>query len=193
MVIPKNMLVKGYVVEYYPSTHTLRARIPDKDDKVTAPLQIIEKNSLNTKHQHPYDTGEQVWILFDPSSSNLNEGIVLGAVYSEVDTPPTSSKTVEIVVFSDGTVVSMDTSSSTLTVNCPGTVNIHGATVNISGDAVNINASTLGIHGQNTTFGSGGSSLHMQGTGDVVVNGISLVSHVHGGVQSGGSSTSGPK
>lgn len=36
-------------------------------------------------------------------------------------------------------------------------------------------------------------TLDIQGGGDVVASGISLVSHVHGGVKSGGSTTSGPQ
>ena len=36
-------------------------------------------------------------------------------------------------------------------------------------------------------------TLDIQGGGDVVASGISLVSHVHGGVQSGGSTTGGPQ
>ena len=36
-------------------------------------------------------------------------------------------------------------------------------------------------------------TLDVRGGGDVVASGISLTGHVHGGVQSGGSTTSGPQ
>ena len=36
-------------------------------------------------------------------------------------------------------------------------------------------------------------TLDIRGGGDVVASGISLTGHVHGGVQSGGSTTSGPQ
>lgn len=42
------------------------------------------------------------------------------------------------------------------------------------------------------TLNVGGTLAINSSSGDVVVNGISLVHHVHGGVQSGGSTTSGP-
>lgn len=193
MVTLKDVFVKGYVTAYDPSTHTIRAVIPGRDNKTTGPIQILEKNSMATKHQHPYSIGEQVVIVFDPESSNLNEGWVLGSPYSSIDTPPQTSPTVETAVFSDGTVVSMDTANSNLSVNCPGTVTVKAETIRLQGSTVTITADTLGINGTNTTFGGSSSNLNINGTGDVVVNGISLVSHVHGGVQSGGSSTSRPK
>ena len=43
------------------------------------------------------------------------------------------------------------------------------------------------------TLNIGGTLLINSSGGDVVVNGISLVHHVHGGVESGGSTTSGPE
>ena len=102
-------------------------------------------------------------IIFDPNSKNLNEGWIIGAMYSGADTPPVADANVETAVFSDGTSVTMDTSSGTLSISSPGTVNIEAGTINI------------------------------QGAGDVVVNGISLVNHTHGGVVPGGGSTGKPQ
>jgi phage baseplate assembly protein gpV len=52
---------------------------------------------------------------------------------------------------------------------------------------ININASTVNISGSVSVGGS------ITAGGDVVGGGISLDSHVHGGVQSGGSTTSTPQ
>ena len=49
----------------------------------------------------------------------------------------------------------------------------------------------LTVPGDMTLNVGGTLSINSSG-GDVVVNGISLVHHVHGGVESGGSTTSGP-
>ncbi|EKU78345.1 phage baseplate assembly protein V [Veillonella seminalis] len=163
MATINQIVVKGYIDAIDPTTHTARAVIPDKDNKVTGPLQILEKNTLNNKHQHSYAIGEQVLIIFDPNSKNLNEGWIIGAMYSGADTPPVADENVETAVFSDGTSVSMNTSSGTLSINSPGTVNIKAGTINI------------------------------EGAGDVVVNGISLVNHTHGGVVPGGGSTGKPQ
>lgn len=162
MVTLKNIIAKGYIDTVDPSTHTARVVIPDKDNKVTGPLMILEPNTMSTKHQHSYAVGEQVLVLFDPNSSNLNEGWILGSMYSSHDVPPSSSGTVETTVFSDGTSVAMDTSSGTMSINSPGTVNITAGTVNITG------------------------------AGDVVVSGISLVNHTHTGVTPGGGKTGKP-
>ena len=163
MATINNIVAKGYIDSIDPSTHTARAVIPDKDYKVTGPLMILESNTLKNKHQHSYAIGEQVLILFDPNSSNLNEGWILGAMYSSADIPPAQDADVETTVFSDGTKVVMNTGSGTLSIDSPGAVNISAGTVNITG------------------------------SGDVVVSGISLVNHTHGGVVPGGGSTGKPQ
>lgn len=52
--------------------------------------------------------------------------------------------------------------------------------------------SILKLNSNSLTGNIGGTTLNIGG-GDLVVNGISLVNHVHGGVQPGGSSTSKPQ
>ena len=62
-----------------------------------------------------------------------------------------------------------------------------------SGDVCLMNGSSKIILNSSTFSGSvGGTSFSFTG-GDLVVNGISLTKHVHGGVESGGSTTSTPQ
>jgi phage baseplate assembly protein V len=95
--------------------------------------------------------------------NGIQRGFVLGSYYNVNNPPPVTSASKDHVTYSDGTVIEYDSDTHTLTANVQGTANITATTININGAG-----------------------------GDVVVSGISLKNHVHGGVQSGGSDTSGP-
>ncbi|MDT8901825.1 phage baseplate assembly protein V [Anaeroselena agilis] len=92
-----------------------------------------------------------------------SEGYVLFSVRGAVNAPKAGAQGRRYIRFADGAVVEHDRASSTMTITTAGVVNVTAGTVNISGAA-----------------------------GDVVVNGISLVNHVHGGVAPGGSTTGTP-
>ena len=87
-------------------------------------------------------------------------------------------------------------------------VSVEATNVTVKASNVTIDApeTTLTGHltvqgGMTVSGGGGGSSMSgdftlngsMHATNDVTANGISLNSHVHGGIQAGGSDTSGPK
>jgi hypothetical protein len=93
-------------------------------------------------------------------------------------------------------------------------INIKAPTVNIEATSVNVKASNVSVDSPETTLnghltvqggitvsGGGGSSMtgdftlngSMNATNDVTASGISLNSHVHGGITAGGSDTSTPK
>ena len=86
-------------------------------------------------------------------------------------------------------------------------VSVEATTVTVTASNVTIDAPEttltghLTVEGGMTVSGGGGSSMSgdftldgsMNASADVTASGISLNSHVHGGVQAGGSDTSGPK
>lgn len=100
------------------------------------------------------------------------------------------------------TYVYIDPDNGTIEIKAPAslTVNTATATINASG-STSINSPETTISGHVTIKGglsvSGGEGAQVDGslttTGDVVANGISLDSHVHGSVMSGASDTSAPK
>jgi phage baseplate assembly protein V len=100
------------------------------------------------------------------------------------------------------TYIYIDPDSGTIEIKAPAslTVNTATATINASGSTA-INSPETTISGHVTIQGglsvSGGNGAEIDGslttTGDVVANGISLDSHVHGSVMSGSSDTSAPK
>lgn len=89
-------------------------------------------------------------------------------------------------------------SSSGITVYSPTAINLTAPTVTITADQqVTVDTPLLTITGQMTQTGAKGSGATTYGGitntgGTISSNGITLETHVHGGVQSGGSTTSEP-
>ena len=75
-------------------------------------------------------------------------------------------------------------------------LNCQTMTVNASA-SVAITAPAIALNGQISAGGSGGAQASFTGgidaTGDITAGSISLKSHTHSGVQSGGSNTGGPQ
>ncbi len=105
---------------------------------------------------------------------NLADGVYLGGVINS-----TPSEYVKL----DGSNITINT-PGTVIINAPGNTTINSGTTTVNGD-LTVTGNTL-VNG-GITGGQGGSF-----SGDVVASGISLVNHLHGGVQSGGSSTTKP-
>lgn len=97
-------------------------------------------------------------------SAGTEEGFVIGAYYRESDAPEESGENIIYTRFPDGSLVKWS----------------DGALLVIAKQGVTI---TGNVHVNGT----------VTATGDVVASGVSLNSHVHGGVQSGGATTSGPQ
>lgn len=116
------------------------------------------------------------------------------------------SSVVELWLKNDGTAV-LENANGKITLAANGGITLDGPNITINAsskftvnspvsefsDAVNV----LGLFSAANYSGlSGGSmttNVNLETTQDVVANGISLNSHVHGGVQAGGSNTAGPQ
>ncbi len=94
--------------------------------------------------------------------AQFEEGCILGAIYSAADTPPTKDTQEDMVRFADGAEVGWHQGRRELRV---------------------------AIDGMRCTIGSAGIVII---GGDVVVDGISLKHHPHGGVVRGGAQTDPP-
>lgn len=76
----------GIVSAIYPEDGTARVTWPDEDNKVSAPLIVRQMfNAPNHKSYYMPDVDEQVICLFSENSSN--NGVILGAIPSEVEPP----------------------------------------------------------------------------------------------------------
>lgn len=90
-----------------------RVRLPECDNLRTNWLNVLQCNTQNNKDYWLPDVGEQVEVLLD---ANGEDGVILGAVYSDVDKPPFSDKNVRGTKFSDGAEFSYNRASHTLTI-----------------------------------------------------------------------------
>ncbi|UTH73990.1 phage baseplate assembly protein V [Chromobacterium sp. IIBBL 290-4] len=91
-----------------------RVRLPDMDNMRTMWLPIAYPKSQNDQACWTYDDGEQVAVLLDARGE---DGVILGAIYSEADPPPTTSRDTFLVRFKDGALLEYDRASHTLTVS----------------------------------------------------------------------------
>ncbi|MBP2654258.1 MAG: phage baseplate assembly protein [Firmicutes bacterium] len=168
----QNMLRYGKVSSVNSKLHTVRVAFADKGGVVSHSLPVLIRGSLKNKHYHLPDVDEDVLCVFLPNG--IQRGFVLGSFYNVNNSPPVASADKEHVTFSDGTIVEYDRSSSTMTVDCIGTINITAA-------------NGVTIAGNVTVTGS------IAASGDVTAGNISLEAHVHSGVASGGSTTGEPE
>tara|TARA_Y100001949_G_scaffold163033_3_gene156581 strand:- start:45 stop:578 length:534 start_codon:yes stop_codon:yes gene_type:complete len=122
----------------------------------------------------PPTVGEQC-VLFSPSGEPA-QGIALVGLYSQQRPAPANSANVRRRKYPDGAVIDYDHDSHTLTATLPD-----------GGKAKIIAPGGVTILGDVTITGL------VTVSDDVIAAGISLVNHVHSGVQSGPSSTGKPQ
>ena len=127
----KNIIRTGQVSSTDPSTCSVRVAF--EDGLVSYDLPVVVPQSLNNKDYCLPDVGEHVVCIFLPTGNA--QGFCLGSFYSDADDPPVSSQDKRHVKFADGTFVEHDRSSSTLTIDCKGSVIIKAAgNVTVTGD-----------------------------------------------------------
>lgn len=174
------------------------AKVEFAEDGIeSAWLSPLVSKTKADKFYHMFDIGEHVACLMD---ENAEEGCILGAVYSSKNMPGPKGKDIWGVQFSDGSTVTFDRASGTLTVDTKGDITVKTAkntTVEASqtilikaAQGVTIEADTE-IKGQLTVIGGiqGNGDLSLQGQlsadgeissqSDVRVGPISLVTHKH--------------
>jgi phage baseplate assembly protein V len=110
----------------------VRVKFPDRDQMQSWWLPVIVLKSQNDKGYYLPDVGEQVVCLMDEYDE---DGAVLGAIYSTVDTPP-AGMTADKLHWSakDGAVFEYDRAEHALTIALPSS----GATMNITANGASI-------------------------------------------------------
>lgn len=191
-----------------------RARLPEYDNLETAFLPVLQRRTHRDKALDLPDVGEQVALLLDLRGE---DGVILGAIWSEVDpVPQTDGADVDVRRYADGTVLRYDRTAHRLTADvqgeivaaCTGKADVtaEGPARVESKAALTLAAPTITMRGalsMRSYEGDGPTTAEIDGPltvnrGDVTVpgndvkaGGVSLQSHVHGGVMPGGG-TSGP-
>ncbi len=125
----------GVVSAVAPNTHTVRVLFEDEDTMVSDWLPVVVPCASKNKYCALPDVGDRVACAF--LDNGVTAGFVLGSVYSQANPPPHSNGDMHSVEFGDGTTVSYDRSTHTLTIDAQGPVNIIAAgNVNVTGDVI---------------------------------------------------------
>lgn len=170
----KNLFRIGTVCEIDAANQRVRVHF-DELDTVSPWMQVPAFGANGDDYYWMPEVDEQVACFFMPTGNA--EGYVLFSVRGSANTPKAGNASKRYIRFADGGVLEYDKSSSTLT--------IEAANIVIKGNV----KLTGGVNATGNIALTGG----ITSTADVVAAGISLDSHVHGGVQSGGSNTGGPQ
>jgi len=191
-----------------------RARLPEYDNLETAFLPVLQRRTHRDKALDLPDVGEQVALLLDLRGE---DGVILGAIWSEVDpVPQTDGADVDVRRYADGTVLRYDRTAHRLTADvqgeivaaCTGKADVtaEGPARVESKAALTLAAPTITMRGalsMRSYEGDGPTTAEIDGPltvkrGDVTVpdndvkaGDVSLKEHRHGGVDTGGG-TSGP-
>ena len=136
-----NQLVRvGTVTSVDPATATVRVEVADQDGLISHALPVIQRKTLKDKDFWLPDVGEHVACLFLPYGQE--QGVCLGAIYSQADTPPERCDSVDKrhVTFPDGTWFEYDRAAHRLHVHVEGDIHIEATgNVTIIGQRIDLN------------------------------------------------------
>lgn len=119
------MLKFGVVTNINPLT--AKARVQFADDDITSFwLPVLQQKTNKDKFYSMVDVGEQVACLMDDDSE---DGVIIGAIYTGVDSVPGISKDQHIIKFEDGSFIEYNKETQMLT--------IVAKTLNIVADILN--------------------------------------------------------
>lgn len=105
-----------------------RVQFPDIDGMVSDWLPVVYPKTLKDKAIWTLDAGEHVACLMD---GWMEDGCILGAIYSDADAPPAVGPDAFRTQFADGGVIEYDRKLGALSVTVAG-----DATINIAGHAL---------------------------------------------------------
>lgn len=167
-------------VDLAAATCTLRYGDPDDDDggAETPPIRWLAPRAGKTRIWSPPSVGEQALLL--APDGQLAGAVALVGIWQN-DFPPPADTLAELIEFEDGARIGYDPVAHALTAILP-----DGATALVEAPG------GITLRGDVTIEGDVSLNGAMTATGDVTADGISLKTHKHGEVQSGGSQTGEP-
>jgi phage baseplate assembly protein V len=118
-MIPELIRV-GVVTSINPEKGTVLVHLAGVDEEVSYELPVIFPKTNKDKAYFMPDIGEHVVCIF--SGQGLEQGFVLGAIYSEADTTPVSDQDKFFIRFEDGTEIAYDRRAHRLRISVRGDV-----------------------------------------------------------------------
>lgn len=106
-------------------------RFPDLGDMLSKWIPQVWMNTQDDKEYGTLDVGSMVKCLMD---DRLEDGCILGAIYSQVDVPPTTDKDERGIKFKDGGWVKYNRATGIATVIAPTKVVLDTPLVHCTGD-----------------------------------------------------------
>jgi len=162
------MLRFGQISEIDVSKCYARVKFFD-DGIVSAPLQIVVMGALSTKFFHIFDINEQVACLMD---ENSEDGVILGAVFSDGVNPDGGNKDVVRVKFPDGSSIEYNRDSHEYNIDVKGKINIEAETeINLTAETVNVTASNVNIESATQITGATEIVGNVTVTGNITASG----------------------
>ena len=169
------MLRFGNITEIDVSKCYARVKFLD-DGIVSAPLQIVVMGALSTKFFHIFDINEQVACLMD---ENSEDGVILGAVFSDDVTPNGGDKDVVRVLFPDDSSIDYNRNSHEYNIDIKGKINItadaevnlDAQVVNLDAEVINATATTVNIEGATNITGATEITGNLIVTGNITASG----------------------
>lgn len=174
------------------------------DLDITSPeLIVFQRRNKGTKEYSMPESGEHGLCLI---SENGGQSFYLGSGYDEQEPIMSNAgKGKFITLYPDGTVISYDTNEHNLKVQCVDKIDIQAQNIRVTSKNIEIVSENIDIQAQNISVTSkkldiesktqitGDTTLNgalKTVKGDVAADGVSLKSHVHGGVKAGGDKSS---
>lgn len=114
---PTPLWHRGIVKHVDGSTARVRVELPGEDGILTDWLPVAVPLALGAKAYFLPRKESQVVVLLDELGE---DGVVVGAIYSQADPPPVTGEKLIHLVLEDGTKITLDPDSKTVTVDTPG-------------------------------------------------------------------------
>ena len=188
------MIKIGIVSEVDIGRARAKVLFEDMDNLESDWLPLVFTKTLKDQFYAMPDVGESVACMLD---DNFETGVILGAIYDVPNPPRSPSETVDYIAYENGTEITIDHESGDIKIKTPGDVTVETEKkVTIKASEVLIDAPTVRITGHlkvsnGISSDKGGRSI--VSSGDVIASNISLVEHIHGGVEPGGGTTGQPQ
>ena len=152
----------GIVSAQNPATARVRVTFPDRSQLQSWWLGVVVPKTQNDKAYWMPDLGEQVICLMDEYDE---DGAVLGALYSTVDTPPVTSVDKYHWTMKDGATFEYDRAIHALAIALP-----NGGTLSVSA-----NGATIAIDAGGDVNVTAAGQVNITGGGQVKITGSAVV------------------